>query len=172
MSEKSITLDQTETAEKTISRRNVLLGLGAATAAVYSGSSIAASEHKHDHSMHNHGKHDHSKHMPKYIDVLSVANDCVDKAQRCIAHCLVSFQEGDTTLADCAAKVSEMKSICTTFSMLLTANSTYLKSYADICTQVCGDCEKICREHDKHVECKNCADSCGDMIDQIKLHIS
>mgnify|MGYP002639802454 CR=1 FL=1 len=167
MSDKSLKLDQTEDSEKSISRRNVLLGLGAATAAVYTGSSMAKPE-KHDHSK----MHDHSMHTPKFNNVLDVANDCVDKGQRCIAHCMVSFQQGKTELADCASKVSEMLAICSTFSTLLTSNSEYVKTVAGICSKVCEDCEKICRKHEHHAECKNCADSCIDMIDQIKAKIS
>ena len=84
--------------------------------------------------------HDYSKHAAQQPELLAAANDCLDKGQRCIAHCLVSFQEGDMSLADCAAEVHEMQAICGAFSCLLAANSGYLTAYA-------GLCEQECREH-------------------------
>ena len=155
-----------EDAADKLSRREVLLGMGAAAAVAYAGPAASAMHE------HKHGKHDHSKHAPQLPDVLNAANDCVDKGQRCIAHCLVAFQEGDLTLADCARKVHEMQAICKAFSYLLTANSGYSKAYAGICTQVCQDCEKECRKHEDHIECMACAEACADLVDQIKLRMT
>jgi Cys-rich four helix bundle protein (predicted Tat secretion target) len=101
--------------------------------------------------------------------MLDATNACVDKGERCIAHCLVSFQEGDLELADCAAKVHEMRAICEAFSYLLAANSSYASDYSVICARVCEDCEKECRKHEEHIECKACAKACADVVDQIKL---
>ena len=159
----------TEKHDLKLSRRDMLIGLGAATAAAYSGNSVAQMSH---HGHHDHHKHDHSKHAPKYDQLLNAITNCLDKEQRCIAHCLVSFQEGSTELADCAAKVSETHAICQAFSYLLASNSEYIKTYAKICETACKDCEKQCLEHKDHRECKACADSCADVIDQIKLHLS
>jgi len=143
-----------------ISRRKMLLGIGAATAMAYAGNAISAMP-----------GHNHSKHSTQLPDLLEAVNVCLDKGQRCIAHCLVSFQEGDTKLADCAAKVHEMHAVCDAFSYLLAANSKYIKSYASVCVQVCKDCEKECLKHKKHIECKACADACADVVDQIKLRL-
>ena len=87
-------------------------------------------------------------------------------------HCLVSFTEGDLKLADCANKVHEMQAICTAFSYLLAANSNYVKAYAGVCEQVCRDCEKECRKHEEHIECKACAEACANVVDQIKLSVT
>ena len=141
-----------------MSRRELLIGMGAAAAAAYAGSAASAMP-----------GHDHSKHTAQLPGLLDAINDCVDKGERCIAHCLVSFQEGDLELADCAAKVHEMQAICGAYSYLLAANSTYSKAYAVVCKQVCEDCEKECRKHEKHVECKACADACAEVVDQIGL---
>lgn len=146
-----------------LSRRELLLGLGAAVAVAGSGPALAAMEGH---------VHDHSKHSPQQPDVLAATMDCLDKGRRCIAHCLVSFQEGDTVLADCAAKVHEMEAICEGFAYLLAANSTYIKAYAGVCEQACQDCEKECRKHDKHIECAACADACAGLVDQIRLRLS
>ena len=148
--------------ESTISRRDILLGMGAVSAMAYSGNSISATEHKHD----------HSKHSTQQTDLLEAVNTCVDKGQRCISHCLASFREGDTELADCAAKANEMLAICDAFSYLVTSNSEYIKSYAVVCEQVCADCEKECLKHKQHIECKACAVACADVVDQIKLRLS
>ena len=141
-----------------ISRRDMLLGIGAATAVAYAGTAASAMP-----------GHDHSKHTAQHPGVLDAVNGCVDKGQRCITHCLVSFQEGDLALADCASKVHEMQAICSAYSYLLAANSSYIQAYADVCTKVCQDCETECRKHEEHVECKACADACANVVDQIKL---
>ena len=142
---------------KAVSRRQVLLAMGAAATAAYTGSAVAAMP-----------GHDHSKHKPQHGKVLDATYACLDKGQRCIAHCLVSFVEGDTELAECASKVHEMHAICNAFSYLVAANSDYSRDYAGICVAACEDCEKICREHDEHFECRDCADACADLVKAIK----
>ena len=144
-----------------ISRRQILLGVGAAATVAYAGAASSAME-----------GHDHSKHSAQEPDLLDATNSCLDKGQRCIAHCLVSFQEGDLELADCASKVNEMLAICDAFSYLLSSNSEYVKAYAGVCEQVCRDCEAECRKHEEHIECKACADACANVVDQIKLRLS
>jgi Cys-rich four helix bundle protein (predicted Tat secretion target) len=144
-----------------MNRRHVLQGLGAVASMAFAGAAMSATS-----------GHDHSKHRAQQPDVLNATNNCLDKGQRCIAHCLVSFQEGNTKLADCASKVNEMQAICSAFSYLLAANSEYLKAYAPICEQACKDCEKECRKHEEHVECKACAEACAELVDEIELRMS
>ena len=143
-----------------ISRRDILLGIGAVATATYAGAAVSAMP-----------GHDHSKHTAQLPDLLDAANNCLDKGQRCIAHCLVSWKEGDLELADCAAKVHEMQAICAAFSYLLAANSGYTKAYAGVCEQVCKDCEEECLKHKEHIECKACAEACADIVDQIQLRL-
>ena len=155
-------LSQTNTESTSgISRRDILLGMGAVAATAYAGAAVSAMP-----------GHDHSKHSAQLPDVLDAANNCLDKGQRCIAHCLVSFQEGDVELAKCASKVHEMQAICSAFSYLLAANSDYIKEYAGVCTKACKDCEEECMKHKEHIECKACGEACAEIIDQIKLRIS
>ena len=149
---------QNEKKHPEMSRRELLIGMGAAAAAAYAGSAVSAMP-----------GHDHSKHTAQQPALLDAINACVDKGERCIAHCLVSFQEGDTELADCAAKVHEMQAICGAYSYLLAANSKYSRAYAAVCKQVCEDCEKECKKHEKHVECDACAKACAEVVDQISL---
>jgi Cys-rich four helix bundle protein (predicted Tat secretion target) len=160
-----------QTTRLNISRRDILLGLSAAAAAAYAGAATASGD-EHEHSEHMHKKHDHSKHKVQLPDVLDAVNLCLDKGRRCTAHCLVTYQEGDLSLADCASKVHEMMAICEGFAYLLSANSEYTKAYANLCAQVCMDCERECRKHDQHIECRACADACQETVDQIKLRIS
>jgi Cys-rich four helix bundle protein (predicted Tat secretion target) len=142
-----------------ISRRALLVGAGVLGAALATGAGVAGDA----------PGHRHEDHAPKNPDVLDAVNGCVVKAQQCAAHCLVAFQEGDTTLADCARKVNEMLPICKAFSYQLAGNSPYVKALSAVCRQACEDCEKECRVHeDKHVECKECADACAQVLAAIK----
>ena len=141
-----------------ITRRDLLLGAGALSGLAMAGGAWAEEK-----------QHDHSMHTAQQPDLLEAINVCLDKGRRCISHCLVVFKEGDTSLAECAAKVHEMYAVCDAFAYLLSANSTYNKDYAAICARVCDDCEKECRKHEKHHECRACAEACADVIDGIKL---
>lgn len=161
MSDKDSIALQNNTPAKGISRREVLLAMGAAATTAYAGSAVAATQ-----------GHDHSKHKPQHGDVLDATNACTDTGQRCIAHCLVSFVEGDTELAKCASKVHEMQAICGAFSYLVASNSEYTREYAKICITACDDCEKECREHDEHFECKDCADACAALVKAIKKSLA
>jgi Cys-rich four helix bundle protein (predicted Tat secretion target) len=160
MSEKEKQSVQQET-DNSISRRDMLLGMSAVAGMAYASSVPAAAK-----------EHDHSKHATQLTDLNDAVNNCTDKGRRCIAHCLVSFTEGDTELADCASKVHEMMAICGGFAYLVASNSSYTKEYAKICETVCEDCAKECEKHDQHKECKACADACNDVIDAIKLSLA
>jgi Cys-rich four helix bundle protein (predicted Tat secretion target) len=141
-----------------ISRRTWLVGAGAAGTVLASGLAFAGDA----------PGHRHEDHAPRNPDALKAANNCVVKSQQCIAHCLVAFQEGDTTLADCARKVNEMSPICGAFSYQLASNSPYVNALSRVCRQACEDCEAACREHeDKHVECRECAEACAQLISAI-----
>ncbi len=157
-----------------ISRRDLLIGAGAAAAVLASGTAHSEdhSAHKMEdhagHKMGDHAGHRHENHAPRHPDLVDAVNNCLDKGQRCISHCLVAFTEGDTSLASCAKKAHEMEAICDAFSYLVTANSVYMEDYAKICKLACADCEKECREHeDHHKECKECAEACADVIKTI-----
>lgn len=144
---------------RVISRRSLLVGAGAFGAALATGAGFAADA----------PGHRHEDHAPKHGDVLDAVNGCIVKAQQCTAHCLVAFQEGDTTLADCARKVNEMLPICKAFSYQLAGNSPYVMALSAVCRQACEDCEKECRVHeDKHLECKECAEACAKVASAIE----
>ena len=145
--------------ESGLSRRDLLLGAGALGTVLAGGLAFAGDQ----------PGHRHEDHAPRHETLLNDVNACLDKGQRCIAHCLVSFREGDTTLAACAAKVHEMEAICQAYSYLLASNSSYSKEYAKVCIAACSDCEDECRKHeDKHVECKECAEACNKVVAMVK----
>ncbi len=143
-----------ENKNKLLTRRAVLTNSGAAGAVLASGLSYAAA-----------GGHDHAKHVPQNPDALHAANHCSEQARACLAHCLASFQDGDTALADCARKVNEMSSLCDALASQLATNSNYVQGIAAVCRDACSDCEAECRRHeDSHVECRDCANSCATLI--------
>jgi Cys-rich four helix bundle protein (predicted Tat secretion target) len=141
-----------------VSRRDLLKGAGALGAFLAAGTALAGDA----------PGHRHEGHAPRHPGALEAVNDCVVKGQQCAAHCLVTYREGDTTLAECAAKVNEMLPICKAFSYQLAANSPYVESLSAVCRQACKDCEDECRKHeDKHLECKECAEACARVIEAI-----
>ncbi len=147
--------DNADVPSHALSRRALLVGASVLGAALVTGVSVAGDA----------PGHRHEDHAPKHPDVLEAVNDCVIKGQQCAAHCLVAFQEGDTTLADCARKVNEMLPICKALSYQLASNSPYVKALAAVCRQACKDCEEECRKHeDKHVECKACGEACAALV--------
>ena len=153
-------IEPTQSQPAGITRRDILLGLGAVAAAASMGSAHAQE-----------GEHDHSKHRVQQPELLTAVNACLDAGRRCIAHCLVTFREGDSKLADCAAKVHEMQAVCEAFAWLVAANSGYVKAYANICARVCSDCEDECRKHEQHIECHACAEACADLVQQIGVSV-
>lgn len=160
------TLNNSVEIEAKHTRRNLLLGAGTAAATLAFAQPAMAMNHDdhHDHKHEGH-KHDHSKHAPKYPKLLDAVNNCSDKGTRCLSHCLVAWNEGDLQLAACAKKVNEMNAICDGFGKLLSANSNHVKAYAQICRAVCDECADECRKHDQHVECRECAEACENLIE-------
>jgi len=161
MSEKETVAIKGQQQTDGISRRDLLLGMGAAATMAYTGVASAAMS-----------EHDHSKHSTQHTDLMDAVNACLDKGRRCIAHCMVSFTEGDTELAACASKAHEMMSVCGGFAYLVASNSSYTKEYAAICEKVCSDCAKECKKHDKHIECDACGKACDEVVDAIKLSLA
>lgn len=147
-----------------LERREALKKAGAVVAAAGSGISLqalAAKEHKHDHSIH--------KANPKLLKVADTALDCVKTSELCNHHCFEMFKSGDTTLAECADLVQDTIAACTALAALAASHSKRITPFMEVCIQICQDCEKECRMHEKHhAECKECADSCVECIDACK----
>jgi Cys-rich four helix bundle protein (predicted Tat secretion target) len=98
----------------------------------------------------------------KYQDLIDAALACVNRGEVCIDHCIKYLGTGDTSLKDCMNSVVTMLP----FAAL---DSPRLKEVTKLCVDICTDCEKECRKHDqRHVACKNCADSCAAFIKEGK----
>ena len=159
---KNTELHNVEDNDNQVSRRDVILGLGAAASTIaFSGTALAENS-----------DHDHSQHSAQNPTVLDAAANCTDMGERCIAHCLAAWNHGNLDLAACASKVNETVAICGAFSTLLAANSKYSAEYSKICSTVCEECAEECRKHDDHKECRECADACDELIAAIDSSFS
>ena len=153
--------------EAPVSRRGMLSGAVGVAGALLAGRAVAAEEK---------GGHEHGgKHYTpgvrnkKHADLVAAVNTCTAKGEACLSHCMETFREGDTTMAECADSVQQMLPVCRAMSSLGVYDSPHLKDLARACMGVCTDCEKVCREHAEHQkECKECADACADVIDRCK----
>ena len=144
------------------SRRAVLKGMVASTAALATGSAMAGSGHEHHH---HHGGADNS-------GLIKLAYDCVKDGEDCLAHCIESFKTGDTTLAECADAVNEMIVMCNAVAKMAAYQSAHLKGVAKTCIEVCKVCEDQCRKHAaKHVSCRASAESCAAFIKECKKYV-
>ncbi len=148
-------------------RRKMLIGAGAlgatALAATTLGSSMTMAEGMTGH-------HHHVAAGDKHLELAKTLHHCVAMAEACIDHCLDTFKSGDTAMADCAISVQETMAFCTAHAKLASYNSKYLKAMIDLGIQVCADCEKQCRKHEKHASCKACADACASCIKACKAY--
>jgi Cys-rich four helix bundle protein (predicted Tat secretion target) len=118
------------------------------------------------------GEHDHNQHggaaAGKYKGLITATAECVQTGDACLAHCLVLLGRGDKALAACARSVNELLAVCTALQKLATQESRYTVRYARLVAAVCDDCEKQCRKHEKHAQCKTCADACASCSKECK----
>jgi Cys-rich four helix bundle protein (predicted Tat secretion target) len=133
-----------------MNRRDSLIGAGAALFAAAQTSALAQ-EMAHDHS-HMHGA--------VAQGLLAATADCVVKGQACMAHCLVLLADGDKAMAECAKTVNQTIAMCSALQALTAQQSKMVPAMAKLTMEACEVCEKECRKHEKHAECKACADSC------------
>ena len=93
------------------------------------------------------------------------AAECVRTGEACLQHCLTLLSKGDTSLADCAQMVNQMLAVCRAVGPIADANGKYLRQTAQLCRDVCTDCERACRVHaEHHAICKECADDCVALV--------
>jgi Cys-rich four helix bundle protein (predicted Tat secretion target) len=112
---------------------------------------------------------EHAGHGGGPQGLIEATNACVAVGGECLAHCLAMFGSGDTSLAACAKRVSEMMPVCRAVSTLATMNAERLGQFLGPCIDVCTDCEQECRKHaDKHAICKACADACARVVAEAK----
>lgn len=149
--------DRRDGDEGSVSRRELLAGAGALATLAAGGSALAA------------GEHDHAGHAPKRPALLQALEDCTSTGRLCVAHCLVTFEEGDTSLAVCARKVHEMMAVCAAMETLVASNSGHVAGMAKVCADVCEECAAECKKHAKtHRECRECMEACDRLIPKLK----
>lgn len=146
--------------EKIMKRREAMAASGTFVLAALSTPALAqAKDMAHDHA-HMHG-------APNAA-LLAAVSDCVVKGQTCLAHCLVLLADGDKPMAACAKSVNQMLAVCGALQGLAAQQSSLLPAMAKIALEACQLCEKECRKHEKHAECKACMESCAECAKQCK----
>lgn len=141
------------------SRRNLLKGLVAGSAVMAAAPVFAKVDHSHHH---------HHKMKPLNKALINIANECAQHGDECIAHCMEMFKTGDTTLAKCAQTVNEMVIMCRALAKMASYQSEQVTALAKIVIDVCQICADECGKHKEHEQCKACAQSCLDCIDECK----
>ena len=144
-------------------RRELLSAMGGlAIASLGTNAIAAATPSAADHSHHHHDEGGHSA-------LAAAAADCVTKGNICLAHCLVLLGDGDKGMVQCARSVNQMLAYCGALQKIAAQDSSRTAALAKLTLEVCVECEKECRRHEKkHAECKACADSCAECIKQCK----
>jgi len=145
----------------TPSRRDLLKGLGMVTAAAGAGLSLNANAVMVDHSKMNHEIAIDFK-LEELIDTFL---ENIKMGEICNQHCMHMFQMGDTTLANCSIAVQELVAASTAVLKFAANNSNHLNDFIKVAIKVCESCEEECKKHDKHIQCRDCAEACRDCID-------
>ena len=160
--------NNTETSAFSDERRQILKGASAVAATALAVTSFGSSALAEDHGTHQH----HHMNSAKNIALAKALHECVAESEVCINHCLDMFKTGDTTLANCAITVQETMAFCAAHAKLASYDSPFLKKMSVLGLEICAACEKECRKHEKHPECKACADSCTACIKACKAIIA
>jgi Cys-rich four helix bundle protein (predicted Tat secretion target) len=99
----------------------------------------------------------------------AAAAQCVRSGEACMQHCLDELAKGDKSLAECAQMVNQMLAVCRAIGPIVDARGKYVKPMAQICADVCTDCEAACRKHaSHHAICAECADACAAVVKAAK----
>jgi len=146
--------------DSTSSRRDFMVRASAAAAALAAGAAVA-DQHGGQHKK----KHQHHHHQQPDGALVRSALHCVRDGRLCADHCIDLLKTGDTTLADCLDRVSELAQACDTLAWMASHQSPHLPAYARVTIDVCKDCREECLKHaETHEICGTCADSCEDCI--------
>jgi Cys-rich four helix bundle protein (predicted Tat secretion target) len=115
-------------------------------------------------------KHDHSRHTGNVnIALINAVSHGIVAGQACFQHCLELLGKGSKDMAACAMNVQQMLTTCDTLQKLASYNSPHLKKMARVAHDVCVDCEKECRKHEKmHAQCQTTADACAEIVKEAK----
>ncbi len=143
-------------------QRREMIGTAAGlAAAVFAAKASAQAQQDHSHHMHHHGS--------PYAGLVASSGECIATGEACLAHCHVLLADGDKAMAECAQSVNQLLAVCTALQKLAAQQSKFTKAYAKLTLDVCTECEKSCRKHEKkHAECKACADACAKCAKECK----
>lgn len=145
-----------------MNRRELLQGSAALTAASFALLADAAEKPASGHGMHEH----HHGGSP-YAGLAHAATHCVMFGEACVGHCLDLLGNGPAEMAECAKSVEQMMAVCNSLRQLSTWNSRYVPRLAKVAMDVCRDCERACRKHEKeHEACRKCAEACAACHDE------
>src|SRR5262249_23511626 len=105
--------------------------------------------------------------------LVAAAARCDSVGTVCLNHCIRLTRAGDKSIADCMRAVQVMLPVCRAMRQLAAQDARRLKDLARVCVTVCSDCEDECRKHEfHHIECRNCAEACANMIRECRAFIS
>ncbi|MEM9455800.1 MAG: Csp1 family four helix bundle copper storage protein [Myxococcota bacterium] len=108
-----------------------------------------------------HGGGDEASSGPDHASFVAALADCTEKGQVCLQHCITLLSKGETSMAECAAAVNDMMSICQGMGALALSKSKHLQAAAKLCHDLCSDCAAACKPHvAHHASCKACAEAC------------
>jgi Cys-rich four helix bundle protein (predicted Tat secretion target) len=111
-------------------------------------------------------EHVHSD--PKNEDLAKSALECVRTGRDCLAHCFDRFDEGDTSLVECARTIVDLVDTCNALAGFAAHDSVNLAAFAEVSAKVCATCEAACSKHAHHMSCSTCAAACRHCIEEIE----
>lgn len=98
-------------------------------------------------------------------DVFDAANGCVGAGTACLAHCIMLLAGGDTSMADCAQTVVQMRAVLEGVAAVAAIGGKNLSELVKVAAKFCADCEAACRKHEaQHPTCKACAEACAKAV--------
>jgi Cys-rich four helix bundle protein (predicted Tat secretion target) len=140
-----------------MNRRDVLVGAGALALAA-----VAKAAPTKDKPVEAH--HHDAANQP----LVDASVDCLKKGEACEQHCFALLGGGDASMAACAVSVRDMLASARGLFTLASAGSKHTAILAKACAAICKDCEAECRKHaNMHQPCKDCADACAHMQQEI-----
>jgi Cys-rich four helix bundle protein (predicted Tat secretion target) len=144
-------------------RRDFIGGTAAGLGAILAATSARAEEGTGGHEGHaGHETAASASTSGTHKNLIRKASECIAAGDTCVGHCIGLLGKGDTSLKDCLMRVQEMLPSCAALIRFAALDSPRLKELAKFCADVCDDCEKECKKHEKHHEvCKACMEACA-----------
>ena len=129
--------DGSELAQPYLGRRELLTTAGTLATMALASPAFAGSHD--EHQGHAHGKYSDARAAKAHPEIVAAVDDCLRRGRICLSHCLETFREGETNMADCAFAVEQMLHVCQATEALATYDSKHMKGLAAVCIDVCKD---------------------------------